>query len=116
MRLILRGCAVAKPNRCTYYFEIARDYTDGIDTWKKGVYSAEGYMDAYYGWQTRTKHVSTRIWRQGPKGGVKIVKDFNSVTGRELSGYRYVTKDEEMMKKFMWVKLSAQPIKRSLIN
>ena len=96
---------MAKHNRCTYYFEISSDYTDGIDTWKKGVYSAEGYMDAYYGWQTRTMHVSTRIWRQGPKGGVKIVK------GRGLSGYRYVTKDEEMMKKFIWVKLSARPIK-----
>ena len=103
--MIFQGCAVAKPNRCTYYFEIANDYTDGIDTWKKGVYSAEGYMGAYYGWQTRTKHVSTRIWQQGPKGGVKIVK------GRGRHGYGYVTKNEEMMKKFMWVKLSAQPLK-----
>ena len=105
MQLILQGCAVAKPNRCTYYFEIANDYTDGIDTWKKGVYSAEGYMGAYYGWQTRTKHVSTRIWQQGPKGGVKIVK------GRGRHGYGYVTKNEEMMKKFIWVKLSAQTLK-----
>ena len=104
--MISQGCAVAKPNRCTYYFEIANDYTDGIDTWKKGVYSAEGYMGAYYGWQTRTKHVSTRIWQQGPKGGVKIVKDCGQ------HGYAsYVTKNEEMMKKFIWVKLSAQPIK-----
>jgi hypothetical protein len=103
--MISQGCAVAKPNRCIYYFEIANDYTDGIDTWKKGVYSAEGYMGAYYGWQTRTKHVSNRIWRQGPKGGVKIVK------GRGQHGYAYVTKDEEMMKKFIWAKLSAQPIK-----
>lgn len=103
--MISQGCAVAKLNRCTYYFEISRDYTDGIDTWKKGVYSAEGYMGAYYGWQTRTKHVSTRIWQQGPKGGVKIVK------GRGRHGYGYVTKNEEMMKKFIWVKLSAQTLK-----
>ena len=102
--MISQGCAVAR-NRCTYYFEIENDYTDGIDTWKKGVYSAEGYMDAYYGWQTRTMHVSIRIWRQGPKGGVKIVK------GCGQHGYAYVTKDEEMMKKFIWVKLSAQPVK-----
>ena len=103
--MIFQGCAVAKSNHCTYYFEIAREYTDGIDTWKKGVYSAEGYMGGYYGWQCRTSHVSNRIWRQGPKGGVKIVK------GRGRHGYGYVTKNEEMMKKFIWVKLSAQPIK-----
>jgi len=89
-----------------YYFEITRDYTDGIDTWSKGIYSAEGYMDGYFvGWQSRLVRHCARVWRQGPKGGIKIVK------GRGQHGYAYVTKDEEMLKKFMWVKLKAQTLK-----
>ena len=104
--MIFQGCAVAKPNRCTYYFELEKDRVNGIDSWSKGIYSSEGYMSAYIvGWPSRLAKLSDRIWRQGPKGGVKIVK------GRGKYGYAYVTKDEEMMKKFMWLKLSAQTLK-----
>jgi len=104
--MIFQGCAVAKLNKCTYYFEIDEDTHDGINRWSKGVYASEGYTGGYFvGWQTRALWASKRVWRQGPKGGIKIVK------GRGQHGYAYVTKDEEMMKKFMWLKLSAQPIK-----
>ena len=103
--MIFQGCAVAK-NCCTYYFEIDKDCADGIDTWSTGVYSSQGYTSAYIiGGQSRLARLSNRIWRQGPRGGVKIVKS------RGLSGYRYVTNNEEMMKKFIWVKLKAQPVK-----
>jgi len=96
---------VAKTN-CTYYFEIDKDCTDGIDIWSTGVYSSQGYTGAYIiGWQSRLARLSNRIWRQGPRGGVKIVKS------RGLSGYRYVTNNEEMMKKFIWVKLKAKTLK-----
>ena len=47
---------------------------------------------------------SDKVWRQGPKGGVKIVKDRNAPASSQ-----YVTKDEKIMKEFMWVKLQAQP-------
>ena len=50
--------------------------------------------------------VSDKVWCQGPKGGVKVIKD---KTRRYRSGY--VTSNEEMMKKFIWVKLKAQSIK-----
>ena len=104
---IFQGCAVAKLiNRCIYYFELPQDYDNSIDSWSKGIYSSVGYMGGYFvGWQSTLARQSTRVWQQGPKGGVKIVK------GRGRHGYGYVTKDEGMMKKFMWVKLSAQTLK-----
>lgn len=103
---ISQGCAVAR-NRCTYYFEIEKARTDGIDSWSKGIYSAEGYMGSYVvGWQSRLAKLSDRIWRQGPKGGVKIVKSRS-----HIFDYGYVTKNEERMKEFIWVKLKAQPVK-----
>ena len=93
-------------NRCTYYFEITKDCTDGIDTWSTGVYSSEGYMGGYLiGWQSRVNRLSTRVWRQGPKGGVKVMKD------KTRNHRGYVTSNEEMMKKFIWVKLKAKPVK-----
>lgn len=49
---------------------------------------------------------SNRVWKQGPRGGVKIIKDRQ--TNANL--YGYVTKNEEVMKQFMWVKLKAQSL------
>ena len=45
---------------------------------------------------------SDRIWRQGPKGGVRIIKE-----NEYIYGEKYVTKNENAMKEFMWVKLQA---------
>ena len=45
------------------------------------------------------------VWRQGPKGGVKIIQD-NTGCGR----YGYATKDSEAMKEFMWIKLAAKEL------
>ena len=47
---------------------------------------------------------SNKVWVQGSRGGVKIIKD------RTSNIYGYVTKNEELMKEFMWVKLKAQPL------
>ncbi len=47
---------------------------------------------------------SHRVWVQGPKGGVKMLKDRVGYT------YGYVTKNEELMKEFMWVKLKSQTL------
>jgi hypothetical protein len=44
------------------------------------------------------------VWLQGPRGGVKIIKD---KVGTEFG---YVTQNEKLMKEFMWVKLQAQSL------
>ena len=93
-------------NRCTYYFEVSKDYTDYIDTYEAGVYSAAGYMGAWYGGQSRLAMNSDRVWCQGPRGGVKIVKDRINYYGGVYGGY--VTNNKKAMKEFAWVKLSAR--------
>jgi hypothetical protein len=105
-----QGCAVGKriSLQCTYYFEVSKDYTDYIDTYAAGVYSAVGYMGGYVGWQNRLAMNSNRIWCQGPRGGVKIVKDRINYYGGGV--YGYITKNNKAMKEFAWAKLSARPL------
>jgi hypothetical protein len=99
---------MANPNRCTYYFELLQNRNDGINSWKAGAYSAVGYMGAWYGGQSRLAMNSDRIWMQGPRGGVKIVKDRINYYGGAYGGY--VTNNKKAMKEFAWVKLSARPL------
>jgi hypothetical protein len=84
----------------TYYCEILEDYTYEFP---KGVISIP-WKREYNTKINRCVSYSNRVWVQGPKGGVKMVKD------REGNTYGYVTKNEELMKEFMWVKLKAQTI------
>lgn len=90
-----------------YYFELHRDRTDYIDSWKAGVYSSQGYVGGYTGWQNRLVHNSDRVWMQGPRGGVKIVKDRINYYG---GVYGYITTNKKAMKEFTWIKLSARPL------
>jgi hypothetical protein len=99
---------MAKPNRCTYYFELLENRNDGIESWKAGVYSSPGYMGAWHGGQGRLSMNSDKIWCQGPRGGVKIVKDKINYYGGAYGGY--VTNNKTAMKEFTWVKLSARPL------
>ena len=99
------GCVVA--NQCTYYFEVSKTYTDYIDTYAAGVYSAVGYMGGYVGWQNRLAINCDRVWCQGPRGGVKIVKDRITYPG---GMYGYITNNKKAMKEFAWIKLSARHI------
>jgi len=94
-------------NRCMYYFELQQDRTDYIDSWKAGVYSAAGYMGAWHGGQSRLAINSDRIWCQGPRGGVKIVKDKINYYG---GVYGYITTNKKAMKEFTWIKLSARSL------
>ena len=57
----------------------------------------------YDAWGSRL----VRVWREGPKGGVKIVHN------RSVDGYHYgyITNNPAAMKEFMWAKLSAQELK-----
>ena len=98
---------MVKNNSCTYYFELLENRNDGIESWKAGVYSAVGYMGAWYGGQGRLSMNSDKIWCQGPRGGVKIVKDRIEYP---RGMYGYVTHNEKAMKEFTWVKLSARPL------
>jgi hypothetical protein len=47
---------------------------------------------------------SSKVWREGPRGGIKIIKN------RNIGYYGYVTTNEEYMKEFFWVKLQAQAV------
>ena len=96
---------MAKINRCTYYFELLQNRHDGINSWKAGVYSAAGWMGAWYGGQSRLAMNSDRVWCQGPQGGVKIIKDRINYPG---GMYGYVTNNPLLMKDFAWVKLKAK--------
>ena len=97
-------------NRCMYYFELHQDRTDYIDSWKAGVYSTLGYVGGYTGWQNRLAINSDRVWCQGPRGGVKIVKDRINYYG---GVYGYITTNKKAMKEFTWVKLSARALRHT---
>ena len=88
---------------CTYYFEVDRDCSDGVVTYTAGVYSILGYVSGMVGWESRLYYNSRRVWRQGPRGGVKIVKDKKTYPG-------YITKNEKLMKDFVFIKLKAKEI------
>ena len=78
---------------------------DGIDRIAAGVYSDAGYMGAWYGGQSRLAMNSDRVWCQGPRGGVKIVKDRITYPA---GVYGYITNNSKAMKEFAWIKLSAR--------
>jgi outer membrane biogenesis lipoprotein LolB len=48
---------------------------------------------------------SHNVWRQGPKGGVKVVKDYS--VAYPLG---YITGNDKHMKKFMWIKMQAKEL------
>ncbi len=88
----------------TYYCEINRDFKE----FKAGVYKIVTSGDFTRSWFPKlnlTIQFSNRVWKQGPKGGVKIVKS------REWPyPMGYITTDEKWMKEFAWVKLKAQAL------
>jgi hypothetical protein len=87
----------------TYYYELPA-YIDE-ETWefKSGIYMLQ-FREQRTTKMYRMFSYSDRVWIQGPRGGVKIVKDDRT------NLYGYVTKDTELMKEFMWVKLKAQSL------
>jgi len=84
----------------TYYCEVTHDRVDI----KPGTYSFTTDGPHSFLRFNRLTTVSDKVWRQGPRGGVKIVKDRYAL----FHPAGYVTTDEKLMKKFMWVKLQAQ--------
>lgn len=54
--------------------------------------------------------ISDRIWRQGPRGGVKIIKDIRlDATWGQMQPTQYVTRNQDLMQEFLMVKLRAVP-------
>jgi hypothetical protein len=82
-----------------YYCEVTYDRADI----RPGIYSFSSQKNSRLQFN-RLITLSDKVWRQGPKGGVKIIKDRHA--SFRYSGY--ITTDEKLMKKFMWVKLQAQ--------
>ena len=86
----------------TYYCEIPGDFTYEFS---KGV-TAIPFKREYFTKIQRCISYSDRVWVQGPRGGVKIIKNRRDMT----NVYGYVTNNENLMKEFMWVKLQAQTL------
>lgn len=89
----------------TYYCEVKRPQTD----YKAGVYKIiadGGFNRSWFPQLNRVITVSERVWKQGPRGGVKIIKD--RCWGLYPVGY--ITTNEKYMEQFAWVKLQAQEI------
>ena len=88
----------------TYYCEVRtriREYPEGVYK----VVTGNRSMGPWFPTLNRLTTVSDRVWKQGPKGGVKIIK---SRSWPYPLGY--VTTDEKYMKEFAWVKLRAKAI------
>jgi hypothetical protein len=60
-------------------------------------------------WYTTLNHlitVSERVWKQGPRGGVKIIKS----PWNQLWPAGYITNNEKYMQEFSWIKLQAKEL------
>jgi hypothetical protein len=96
-QLISQGCAVDKG---TYYCIVDHDFSNC----PAGVYRVVS-PTVGTAFIRRYIELSTKVWFQGPKGGVKIKKDRSG-----FSYMGYVTHDPEYIKEFMWAKLKAQTV------
>lgn len=86
----------------TYYCLVE----EGNRKFKQGVYALPWSRIMF---RTTSEFVtnSDRVWYQGPRGGVKVIKNR---WHDDAFVYGYITKNETEMKKFMWAKLRAQTI------
>jgi hypothetical protein len=86
----------------TYYFEVKDHRGDVPD----GVYSCQTQWMHLRPHELGYFEISDRVWRQGPRGGVKIIRD----RGYDLYPTTYITNNPKWMQKFAWVKLKAKPL------
>jgi hypothetical protein len=88
----------------TYYCEVKGNY----DGHKAGIYKIVAGGDFSRLWFPQLNkliQVSDRVWKQGPRGGVKIIKDRSWPYPMG-----YIKKDDQWMKKFFWIKLKAKSL------
>ena len=81
----------------TYYCEVKHR----IREYPQGVYRV---TDSWYAIVNHLISVSDRVWKQGPHGGVKIIKS------RDLMPAGYITNNEKYMQEFSWIKLQAKEL------
>jgi hypothetical protein len=86
-----------------FYCEVEGEPQHDYWEFAPGIYSIPDRL-GYVTKIRRCMSYSTRVWIQGPRGGVRV-------RGEESRIFHYVTKDEKLLKQFMWVKLKAQPLK-----
>ena len=86
----------------TYYFEVKDHPGDVLD----GVYSCQADFMHHDLRVLGYFQISHRVWRQGPRGGVKIIRD----RGYDLYPTTYITNNPRWMTKFAWIKLKARPL------
>lgn len=87
----------------TFYCRVDRDRpAQGINA---GVYIWRSGHDAFKSvYHLILIQYSSKVWRQGPRGSVKIIKN------RDIGSCGYVTTNEDQMKEFVWIKLQARAV------
>lgn len=88
-----------KPADYTYYYQY--DCADGSGFIVKSK-TTSACIDTMF--ETDSIIRLNKVWREGPKGGVRIIRN-NSL---EESVCGYITQDAEAMEEFMWAKLAAR--------
>ena len=89
----------------TYYCEVKsriREYPVGVYK----VIADKGVNHLWFPVLNRLTTVSDRVWKQGPRGGVKLIKA--PWSGPWPIGY--ITSDEKYMQEFFWIKLQAKTV------
>lgn len=89
----------------TYYCEVKsqiREYPAGVYQ----VIAGNGSMGPWFPVLNRLTTVSDRVWKQGPRGGVQIIK----APWYTLCPVGYITRDEKYMREFAWAKLRAKTL------
>lgn len=90
---------------CTYFCKITVSH--GYSKISPGIYTIESTHKE----SASLFLISDKIWEEDPTGTVNIIKDRKTGhPGYIIPGY-IINRDEDACKEFMWVKLSAQPIK-----
>jgi len=86
---------------CQYYCEVRWDSPARA----RGVYTFSSPDNRFATRDYEIIRHSDYVWRQGPMGGVKIVKDRGC---RYPVGY--ITNSKKYMEQFMWIKLQAKEL------
>lgn len=89
----------------TYHYYGVKDNSAWQLDWHKSWLPHKPHTNAMH--MPRLMRESDQVWVQGPRGGVKVIKDRLTYPG---GMYGYITKDDKAMKQFLWVKLSARKL------
>lgn len=90
------------------YYGVAGDVV-----WKLRWQHVSGSLERNWYHQPKLIRESEQVWYQGPRGGVKLVKDSNTEPWKWNYWAPYLRQDSEKMKQFAWIKLRARALKQS---